>query len=792
MATMLMKLERIPKYLEQKIYICKGTMPLGLSIEATPTSHGCVIKNISNGAVLRDGRLSINDVICDVNNETLRGVSNFQAKSILRRAALVGDVISLTSIPSSKLLPYMKKLNIDKSDDGVYDDVKTETIDACSLQCRKEMHLRDIKLVEMKASENPKLRYKIIKVVVNKNNKSTCNYCGMLQPGNIATPETSNTTSHPTNNTTNCTTNNTTNNIDISMSKSFLLVNNEHSTNGQSLIKSRSLNFTDNNYKKNLESPVNENLFNKKLGLQLAGNRFSSGVFVEKILPNGIAHLNGGFQVRDQIIQVKNQSLMTTNHLSSTPIIASLVNQSTDHVTFYLLRLESMDVDVNENDNNNNNNNSNNNNNKNNNNSYSNEKTQTDDNHIDINVDSRSNNVRNIINGVEYVNYSKTKNQKQRQFQKQQQLEQNQCLTVATTTTTIISSRSSVVTSATTTSATSLSSSKIFPQQTTSATTNPHSTSNRDDIKNANKFYNNNNTKSPNNITNNSSNINNNNNHNNFDDDSNVSTTIHQIEYDKPTWITVDKKDLCLGVEVVGGVTTLLRYLYIHDIFRGGAVHRDARLKIGDKILQINDKCLRHATDDYANDMLRRQTTSSVSFQVVRESRPISERDAYDIIQASISKKSSRGFGFCFVVRGKNEGVFVSDIIRGTSSDAESIMLPGDQILRANDVDMRSVTHHEASIIFKTALKQLNLTFARVKSASRSSDDDDDDEDDEERKLGEVNMVRCVLILAMITNQNGTIEEMQCQYRFGDEAIDSEFDWKTLIAVLYLYSTFDR
>lgn len=53
--------------------------------------NGCLVKSISRtGAIGRDGRVKVGDLIVKVNTETLRGVTNSQARAILKRTNLIG------------------------------------------------------------------------------------------------------------------------------------------------------------------------------------------------------------------------------------------------------------------------------------------------------------------------------------------------------------------------------------------------------------------------------------------------------------------------------------------------------------------------------------------------------------------------------------------------------------------------------------------------------------------------------------------------------------------------------
>lgn len=56
--------------------------------------NGCVVKTLVDcEAVGKDGRIHVGDYVVNINNESLRRVTNAQARAILRRASLMGPEI---------------------------------------------------------------------------------------------------------------------------------------------------------------------------------------------------------------------------------------------------------------------------------------------------------------------------------------------------------------------------------------------------------------------------------------------------------------------------------------------------------------------------------------------------------------------------------------------------------------------------------------------------------------------------------------------------------------------------
>ncbi|XP_068250447.1 uncharacterized protein [Palaemon carinicauda] len=89
-----------PKDLERAIKIKKGGDQLGVNIEVVDQGvNGVVVSSlVRNGAVHKDGRLHAGDFILSVNNESMRNITNSQARAILRRTQLVSTDVSILYI----------------------------------------------------------------------------------------------------------------------------------------------------------------------------------------------------------------------------------------------------------------------------------------------------------------------------------------------------------------------------------------------------------------------------------------------------------------------------------------------------------------------------------------------------------------------------------------------------------------------------------------------------------------------------------------------------------------------
>lgn len=80
----------LPSALEQTIKIRKADEPLGVNVELVEDGiNGVMVTSVAVGGPFhRDGRIQAGDFLVFVNNESLRNVTNGQARAILRRAQL--------------------------------------------------------------------------------------------------------------------------------------------------------------------------------------------------------------------------------------------------------------------------------------------------------------------------------------------------------------------------------------------------------------------------------------------------------------------------------------------------------------------------------------------------------------------------------------------------------------------------------------------------------------------------------------------------------------------------------
>ncbi|CAF4646124.1 unnamed protein product [Rotaria sp. Silwood1] len=186
------------------------------------------------------------------------------------------------------------------------------------------------------------------------------------------------------------------------------------------------------------------------------------------------------------------------------------------------------------------------------------------------------------------------------------------------------------------------------------------------------------------------------------------------------TLIEIDRGQSGLGLSVVGGSDTQLSAIIIHDIYEGCAAQRDGRLLVGDQILEVNSIDLRSATHEVAIQALR-QTTSIIRMVIFR-GEMVNEENKFDIITVDFIKKSGKGLGFSIIGRRHGYGVFISHIIEGGSAEKDGRLMSGDLILEVNGKDLRTAAYEQVAYTLKTLPhSRVYIKIGRLKANAREN-----------------------------------------------------------------------
>lgn len=86
-----------PSALEHIAKVKKSEEPLGINVELVDEGkNGVMVTSVAiGGPFARDGRIHAGDYLVAINNESLRNITNAQARAILRRAQLFSKDLRL-------------------------------------------------------------------------------------------------------------------------------------------------------------------------------------------------------------------------------------------------------------------------------------------------------------------------------------------------------------------------------------------------------------------------------------------------------------------------------------------------------------------------------------------------------------------------------------------------------------------------------------------------------------------------------------------------------------------------
>ncbi|XP_069095075.1 multiple PDZ domain protein isoform X4 [Pleurodeles waltl] len=111
---------------ERTITIARGSSSLGMTVSASKDGCGMIVRSIIHGgSVSRDGRISVGDCILAINDECTTNLSNVQARAMLRKHSLIGLDIKSSPAPaddeaSFDVITYVPGAHLDEYRDNKY------------------------------------------------------------------------------------------------------------------------------------------------------------------------------------------------------------------------------------------------------------------------------------------------------------------------------------------------------------------------------------------------------------------------------------------------------------------------------------------------------------------------------------------------------------------------------------------------------------------------------------------------------------------------------------------------
>ncbi|KAM8960306.1 multiple PDZ domain protein [Pelodytes ibericus] len=97
----------IKKTLAKTISVTRGNCSLGMTVSANKDGSGMIVRSVINGgSISRDGRINVGDCILAINNESTANLTNAQARAMLRRHSLLGPDLRSSPAPADDQAPF--------------------------------------------------------------------------------------------------------------------------------------------------------------------------------------------------------------------------------------------------------------------------------------------------------------------------------------------------------------------------------------------------------------------------------------------------------------------------------------------------------------------------------------------------------------------------------------------------------------------------------------------------------------------------------------------------------------
>ncbi|XP_037049203.1 inactivation-no-after-potential D protein isoform X2 [Bradysia coprophila] len=182
------------------------------------------------------------------------------------------------------------------------------------------------------------------------------------------------------------------------------------------------------------------------------------------------------------------------------------------------------------------------------------------------------------------------------------------------------------------------------------------------------------------------------------------------INVNKETVIEVNAENKPLGIVVVKGDNSTVQVgasiIVIHE---KGAIHKDSRFQVFDKIIEIDGKKISSETSE--NDLKKTfQHCYGKVKMVVYRADPLDLKE----MDVDVTKKSGKDLGLGFA-ECKGHGIYITEIMQGGIIDSDHRMIKGDIVTHINGDDIRSLSFTDSSLMLRAAQPKVTLKVIRPK-----------------------------------------------------------------------------
>uniref|UniRef100_A0A1B0EVD3 Putative tight junction n=1 Tax=Lutzomyia longipalpis TaxID=7200 RepID=A0A1B0EVD3_LUTLO len=181
-----------------------------------------------------------------------------------------------------------------------------------------------------------------------------------------------------------------------------------------------------------------------------------------------------------------------------------------------------------------------------------------------------------------------------------------------------------------------------------------------------------------------------------------------EITANRESIIEIDAEKKPLGLHVVGGCDTIVKNgAVIVQIYPGGAIAKDGRLKVFDQILEVNGIKLTPEKNAEAFKKVLVQSYDKMTVSVWRA-------DPIDVqtFEVDLIKKSGKDLGIQFAEH-NGHGLVISLILPGGLAEADGRLLKGDTVCGVNGESLANQPYDVCVILLKVCQGKTNLKILR-------------------------------------------------------------------------------
>ncbi|CAD0205959.1 unnamed protein product [Chrysodeixis includens] len=177
--------------------------------------------------------------------------------------------------------------------------------------------------------------------------------------------------------------------------------------------------------------------------------------------------------------------------------------------------------------------------------------------------------------------------------------------------------------------------------------------------------------------------------------------------------IEINSANDVLGVQLLGGSDTLINgaAAIILDIYPNGAIAKDARLKVGDQILECNGIAI---TKEMAHERLCltiKQKTAKLKLLIHRPDPP-----RYTEVEVELSRKAGRALGLTCVAPVQAKGVYLGQPLPGSPAELDGRLQKGDFLVAVDGKDVSTADLMGAATALKLCANKASIKVKRFKT----------------------------------------------------------------------------